>query len=130
MTRSWNLQVAQSVSVWKQRLVITAAAVPQDVIHALLTAGASAVICWDATSGPLPLAAEAAAYFSKFYAALFSEGASVSAAMDAAGTSAFFCTAQQQNVNTKQQLQSQSKAQLCCMATIDAHCSLCHTAFD
>ena len=79
------LQVAQSVSVWKQRVVVTAAALPQDLKQALLTAGATAVVCWNAESSPVPPNANVAGYFQKFYTMLLGKGGTISAAMDVAG---------------------------------------------
>jgi len=64
---------------------VTDAAIPHDLIQAFLTAGATAVICWDAKSGSSSYGAEVASYFKEFYGTLFGKAATVSAAMEAAG---------------------------------------------
>jgi hypothetical protein len=82
------IQVALSVSVWKQQLIVTAAPLASNVSQAFLTAGASAVICLDPESTSRPSGAEAADCFKKMYEELFSMGATVPAAMESAGESA------------------------------------------
>ncbi len=82
------IQVALSVSVWKQRLIVTAAPLAPDLSQAFLTAGASAVICLDPESASQTSGAEAVDCFKKMYEELFSRGASVPAAMESAGKSA------------------------------------------
>ncbi len=82
------IQVALSVSVWKQRLVVTAAPLAPDLSQAFLTAGASAVICRDPESTSQTSGAEAVDCFKKMYKELFSRGATMPAAMESAGKSA------------------------------------------
>ena len=83
--RQSRLQIAQSAFVWKQRLVATAAAVPQDLIQAFLSAGAVAVISRSPMSTPNSSAAEVAAYFRELYRALFEEQCSILEAVNIAG---------------------------------------------
>ena len=79
------MQIAQSASVWKERIVVTAALVPADLITAFLAAGAAAVICRspNTTGSATPL--ELAHFFRDLYTALFEEGYSASDALNTAG---------------------------------------------
>ena len=91
------LQIAQSAFVWKQRLVATAAVVPQDLVQAFLSAGAVAVISRSPTSKPMSSAAEVATYFREFYRALFEEQRSILGAVHTAGEPSehiLFCACQ------------------------------------
>ena len=67
---------------------MTAAPLASDLSKALLTAGASAVICRDPESASQPSGAETTDCFRKMYEELFSRGATVPAAMESAGKSA------------------------------------------
>ncbi len=78
------VQVALSVSVWKQRLIVTAAPLAPNLSQAFLTAGASALICRDPESSQTS-GAEAVDCFKKMYEELFSRGATMPAAMESAG---------------------------------------------
>ena len=79
------MQVAQTVAVWKQRLVVTATTLSDAVIQALLTAGATAVVC-QTKAADVSATPEIATFFEDFYSALFGKKMTVQAALDAAGT--------------------------------------------
>ena len=83
------IQVALSVSVWKQRLIVTAAPLAPELTQAFLTADASAVICRDPGSASQSSGVEVADCFKKMYEGLFSRGATVPAAVELAGKSHF-----------------------------------------
>ena len=83
--RQVSLQIAQSAFVWKQRLVATAAVVPQSLVQAFLSAGAVAVVSRSSICKPDSSAAEIATYFRELYKALFEEQCSIIEAVKAAG---------------------------------------------
>ncbi|KAL0020138.1 hypothetical protein WJX77_006173 [Trebouxia sp. C0004] len=76
--------VALSVSVWRERLIATAAPLAPDLIQAFLAAGAS-VISRDPESASQPSGADTADCFMRMYEELFSRDATVPAAMKSAG---------------------------------------------
>lgn len=73
--------------MWKQRLVATAASLPEDLIKAFLAAGAAAVVCTNPTAKAHLGAVEVAQCFKELYRALFEDRCSTSEATDAAGES-------------------------------------------
>ena len=81
-----EVQVALSVSIWKRRLIVTAAPLAPDLIQAFLTAGATAVICYydgKAESADCP----DAGCFTRLYESLFGNAATLSTAVEAASES-------------------------------------------
>ena len=71
--------------LWQKRLLVFTAVVPEDLLHAFLTAGDSAVISFVAPPEP-DLPAEAlSSYFKQFYTSLLQEGLPLDAASSAAG---------------------------------------------
>ena len=82
-----QLQIAQSALVWKQRLVATAASMPEDLIKAFLSAGAAAVISRSPSAKAELGAVQVAQFFEELYRVLFEDCGSISDALDAAGGS-------------------------------------------
>ncbi|KAL3158161.1 hypothetical protein ABBQ32_011753 [Trebouxia sp. C0010 RCD-2024] len=78
-------QIAQSGSVWKQRLVATAVMLPYHLIEAFLAVGAAAVVSKSPQHTSDLSAAEVAAYFRELYTALFDKQISILDAVNAAG---------------------------------------------
>lgn len=73
------------MSIWKRRLIVAAAPLADNLVQALLTAGATAVICCDgkAEAADCP----DAGCFTVLYESLFGEAATPSTAVEAASES-------------------------------------------